>query len=177
MFEAKGMKTYHIILMSVRLSGGLVGTKYHLYDKHFKEWCKGKSFEETLTPAARIKLEKQKARAEKQSLKNRRGEDEMDGAIKRNLSKEEIQELVNRIEKETASSNVVLSGASKTVTSLDVAVRSTKTKGKVTATATAQEEKDKLLREKIRQMEQKKLAESLQCEDRLFNVKSVGNGL
>ena len=174
MFEAKGMKTYWNILMSVRLSGGLIGSKYHMHDKQFKRWCKGKSFEETLTPAERIKLEKQKAKAEKQNSR-RRGNDKMDGDIKRDLSKEEINKLVERIKRETVSSGVVFSGASKTVTTLDVAIRDAKTKGKTAETT--QEARDQKLREKIKQIEAKKLADTLKIDDRLGHIKSVGNGL
>lgn len=174
MFDAKGMKTYNNIVMSMRIAGIPIGPQYYRFDRQFKQWCKGKSIEEVMSPAEKSKFEKQKAREARQNTKrsNSKG---MDGTIKRNLSKEEIQELVERVKKETASSGVVMSGEVKSTTSLDAAVKKNKTKGKTVESA--QEERDKALREKVKQLEMKKLADSLKCDDRLGHIKSVGNGL
>lgn len=44
--NAKGGKTYNRIVQSIRVTSHPVGPEHHTYDKHFKEWCKGKTSEE-----------------------------------------------------------------------------------------------------------------------------------
>ena len=47
--NAAGGKNYNRIIQSVRANNQLVGPQHHEHNKHFKEWCKGKSAEEINT--------------------------------------------------------------------------------------------------------------------------------
>jgi hypothetical protein len=163
-----GSKTYKAVLYFARQNNYPIGTKYHLYDYHFKLWCKGKTQEEianaTMTPKEKKRMAKLAADTSKKSKKS-------DNTI----DKDDIQSIVARVIAKGGNSRVIAS----TSTSVNVSTKKQERleKAKEKERDIINKKNDDLLRAEWKKANMRALAKTLECVDRLPNAKSAGNGL